>query len=246
VLFFVQSLRSLPFEDQLGDIFERDFSTFEKKENHKELHFSLFEDNEYVTVRFYEYVVAVVGSTTVNVSAFAESWVIGDGNQTRIQYVEYFDGNDTGNPFEVVIEDSTNGYVMQRSSSGVSCTTAKFSSAPSLIYTYVDTRFITPSFSEFDLIWGPRLIDLYYTNYDAHTIFVVGLDAFTYDLVLFYDHVTKTTSDLQEIVLVHSIDYEEFDLSNVEVPSTVTCTASDVDPKENHLAFNTYFPMGLF
>jgi len=244
VLFFVQSFANwLPFDEELTEFLTQDFAAIKKIENGKEFP-RLFVSNDYARIEYYEYVYAVIASQVYNVSVFAESWVIGNGNYTRTQAVEFINGNETGIPLEVLIYGSTSGYVIERGATGVTCTTAQFNSVSNLKFGYVGTRFITPMEDEFDVVWGPRLIDLYYSTYDAHTYFVVGIDSFNYELVLFYYHQSKPNSDVQEIIYVHEISYETFNIDNVEVPAHVTCL--DDDRKEYSPVVNNHFPHALF
>lgn len=212
---------------ELSDVLNQDFSTIAKQENKKQFNLKLFEDYDYISFKFFELVSGVVDSYVFNISAVAEAWVFGAGNQSRVQYVEYSFGNDTGVPYEIITTSNTNGYLIDRGTGGIQCSTISFTPYSDLDFLYIESRFITPSYEDFGILWGPRLIDLYILQYNAHVLLAAGVDAFNGDLVLFYDHETKVGYDIEEFLIVHEIGYDEFDLDNVELPNRgITCPAN--------------------
>jgi len=243
VLFSVQSISSWPLDNELREILNQDFSKLDRT-NEKPRNLKVLEDTEYVNLRYY---LELEGnfSETVFVSGFGQTWYFANGSQSRSQLVLYVDQNDTGIPVETIIFDPTEEYVIERGEGSIMCSIGNYSSLPALDYYFFGTRFIAPTMSDDGIIWGSRLVNMYYAIFESYTTVVVGLDAFTFDLVLFYYHYTLG-EDLQEIIIVHDINYAPFSLDNLNVPSTIECLADAGDEKKYLQILRTQFPNILF
>jgi len=251
LLFFVQELSSLNLglDKDIWEILHQDFTAVPKKKVDKEFHFPKLEADAYLNMRYYQEIMNSTDLFSFNASVFGETWYIASINQSRTQGVVYLDGNDTGIPFEVVVVEDYSEYVIVRSGDDLVCEYEIFSSIPSSGYQYFITKFITPEFDDYSILWGPRLVDLFYLMPDTQTIYVAGLDAFTYDLVLFYVHITTSAYNFDELTIVHDVAHNTFDESNVYIPSTVDCkntNGAEIKEETSSFSFKTYFPHALF
>lgn len=238
-LFFIQSISSFDVrymnkaidtifsDDVLFGIMNKDFSEVPNdKENTKDgFRMTMFEDNDYISLRFIVQITIPIGNTNLNITQFAQAWYVTSLNQSRTQIVEYVNGeNSNGIPLEVLINGEEE-YVIFQNGSNVLCMMQNYSSFPTLFYTYYDTVFVTPNYGDYSVIWGPRLIDIYYAINDG-TSFILGLDSFTEDLVLYVAYLNATYT---QTVFVHDISYATFDTDNVNLPSHVTCSMSELE-----------------
>jgi len=232
-LLFIQSISSFDlrymnkasdmiFNDEtLFSIMNKDFSAI-KKANDDGYQFSMFDETEYLNFKYFISITITSGDGTLNATEIAETWYIGSLNQSRTQVVEYVGGaNDEGVAVEAIAFGDEE-YVIFQNGADVYCEIQNYSNTPALYYTYYDTMFITPDYDDFSVVWGPRLIDVYYSDYEQSTI-ILGLDSFTEDLVLYVDYITNTST---KALFVHEISYEKFDSSYVTVPLHVNCSAA--------------------
>lgn len=213
-------------DDALVNIMNKDFSGVDnKKANEESYQFKLFDENEFINIKFYLTIEITSGSTYLNVTEIAEAWYITSLNQSRTQVVEFVGGeNEQGIAVEAIVYGDEE-YVVFQNGSNLICMIQNYSSFPTLYYTYYSTMFITPDYDDYTIVWGPRLIDIYYATSNETTV-VLGLDSFTEDLVIFVAYQNATFT---ETLFVHEINYDKFAPTYVTVPSHVDCSTTETD-----------------
>jgi len=215
-LFCVQSIWSLSVRDQLYDLIHNDVREvpFIKKEYLKQ--------EPYIHLNYYFQLYYENNDGPSNYTGFADTWTIGNGTVSRSQFTLFANGNSSGLPYETIV-DGISTYIIYQDGHSVVC--SLISSQPILSYSwhYIGTRFITPEFDEYGVIWGPRLLNLYSSSSGQYTRVIAGVDAFNNDLVTFELHYNSPDEQLDEALYIHHVDYEAFDNNMVEVPITVQC-----------------------
>jgi len=241
-LLCVNSIWSLSIKEQLYDVLNKE--THEIPKIKKEYPLKIVQDS-YQHLRYYVEIGYSESSQDFNITGFAENWVVGNGNVSRTQAVLYVNGNTTGLPFEVISDGSMNNYLIYQTGNDASCSFANNSAEPNFVYHYIGTRFLTPEFDDYGVIWGPRLVDLYSSASGAYTTVTAAIDSFNFQLVVFNYHYHSSTKLLDYTLFVHDADNQPFNVENVEVPVTVQCL-EEMEEGPLSIIGRVPFPQALF
>jgi len=220
-LFCVQSIWSISLREQLYELTE-DFKHAAKPTVNIE--FPQASQPYYTSLQYYLEGYYEDSQGSGNFSGFGQTWFVGNANLTRSQYVVYLNGNDTGYPFEVVVEDYVQEYVIYQKGHDAMCMYTNTTATPNYVYNYIGSRFITPDFEEYGVLWGPRLVNFMTSASGPYITVMAGTDSFNAELVLFRYHYHSSTQYLEYIIYVHDVNHGPFSVeSQLEVPVTVQC-----------------------
>jgi len=222
--FFFQSISSVSLREQFYDILD-EFRDVKPGLTNKE--YPLKAESDYFTnLRYFLEIdyEEIDGGGGGNFTGFGQTWFIGSGNTSRSQFTLYANGNSTGMPFETITKDFVDEYVVFQEVHSIFCLYTNGTIPPNYVWNFIGTRFITPEFDDYGVIWGPRLVDLYTSASGPFITVTSGIDSFSQELVFFRYHYHSSDLIAEELIYVHDISHAPFNTQQeLEVPTTVQC-----------------------
>jgi len=179
-----------------------------------------------VNIKFYQKTMRLESDYTVtNTTQFGQFWYSSTMKQSRIELINYSGlnaNNESGFPMEI-IQTMDENYVIMQNSSDIECIIKNRTTIMNTTtYEYYNTMFLIPNSKQFEIIWGPRLIDIYIANDESknNTLYFIGFNAFNNDVVVFGIY-----SDLlHQYLIVNDYNNDVIDEDNVMLPKYVNCS----------------------
>jgi len=204
--------------------------------NDKKYRYRSFNDNMYnltdAKVRFYQKIIRLENYNMIsNVSEFGEYWYSSSIKQSRTQIIIYNSNltsmvDSEGVPMEI-IHTMNEDYVMMQNRSEIECGIMNKTKMNTTSYEYYKTMFLVPSSTQVQIIWGPRLVDIYTASdiSKKNISYILGLDAFNDDFVMFVIY----GESLHQYLIVNDYTEQTIDEDNVILPKHVNCSNTTVN-----------------